>query len=330
MQAVSLLAVLVGIVAVWALLARWPVRIDTRRAAAAAFAGLWCVVLVLMQHHYFPIAPAIDRNMPAAAADYRTQLSAGGGDAMLIGDPEPAAVKNPSVARDTLIAASWYLNPHPMQSTYTTISFRPYAERFCIHYNGSTCPQAITRLFEREPTTGERWADLLSVSTLLVFRPDFAHGGRPALPSGWERASRSRWTDTWTRTDPLPTAGGVVWASPGVEVSESANDDRHLRLRVSDVPAGGGTVVLSRLDWPGYRVTGAQLGDPLADTLVTLKIPEQATDREVSLTYAPPGWRFELGALALAIAIIVLWSAGAAVRVPARRRRARFEGPQPQ
>src|SRR3546814_4894153 len=59
---------------------------------------------------------AKDRNMPAAAADYRVQLPEARGDAMLVGDPDPASVRDPSLSEDLLIAASWYLNPNPVQS----------------------------------------------------------------------------------------------------------------------------------------------------------------------------------------------------------------------
>lgn len=308
---VSMLLVMLGIVVVWALI-REGQRVSTRksllRGMAAAFVGCWCLALMLVQHHYFPQPYAKDRNMPAAAADYRVQLPEAGGDAMLVGDPDAAAVRDPSVSEDLLIAASWYLNPKPVQSTYTTISFRAFSARFCVGYNGSTCPRAIQELLEREPTTGERWIDLLSVSTLVIFRDSFPADAVASPPPGWREVESTEWIVTWVRDVPRPTAGGVVWSSPGVEVTETHMDDRTLRFRVGEVPDGGGTVVLSRLAWPGYRVDGARLAGPVADQLVTVRVDAESSGQEVRVRYSPPGWMFELFCWFAAVGLGLLWT----------------------
>ena len=308
---VSMLLVMLGIVVVWGVLREGPRvsgRMSLSRGLAAAFVGCWCLALMLAQHHYFPQPFAKDRNMPAAAADYRVQLPEARGDAMLVGDPDPASVRDPSLSEDVLIAASWYLNPNPVQSTYTTISFRAFSARFCVRYNGSTCPRAIQKLQEREPTTGERWIDLLSVSTLVIFRDDFPPDTVASPPPGWREVESTKWIVTWVRDVPRPTAGGVVWSSPGVEVTETQQDDRTLRFRVGEVPDGGGIVVLSRLAWPGYRVDGARLTGPVAGQLLTVRVDAGSSGQEVRVRYSPPGWMFELFCWFAGVGLGVLWT----------------------
>ena len=323
MHLLCMVAVMVGLVVVWALF-RTRSRDGTPwrpgQAVAAGFIGAWCLGMLVVQHLYFPDVPSDDRNMPALAADYRGQLSDAEGDVMLVGDPEMSAIEDASVADDVLIAASWYLNPNPVQNTYTTISFRPYFDRFCIRYIGSTCPGLLDRLFEREPRTGEQWVDLLSVSTLLIFRDDFVGTTVMDPPAGWRIAEETRWTVTWVRDDPLPTAGGVVWSSPGVEVSAVSSDDRDVSFRVDEVPAGGGEIVLSRLAWPGYQVGGASIGPAIDDQLLTVDVSDTASGDQVDVHFEPPGWTFGLACWLLGVGLAVGWSVLELVRRRRNRR----------
>ena len=119
---------------------------------------------------------------PAGAAGYAQQLPTARGDVMIIGGvdrtPNPSmAVREPTIAGELLLAASWYRNPQHVQAGYTTIDYQPFRDRFCRFYNFDTCKSALKRLLATEPTTGRPWVDLLSVSTLVLFRPDFSAGG---------------------------------------------------------------------------------------------------------------------------------------------------------
>ena len=59
---------------------------------------------------------------------------------MVVGDAQDAVIADPAVTRDFLIASSWFVSPETVQSTYSTIGFSSYNSRFCIRYNGTTCP----------------------------------------------------------------------------------------------------------------------------------------------------------------------------------------------
>ena len=64
---------------------------------------------------------------------------------------------------------------------------------------------------------------------------------------------------------------------------------------------------MSRLAWPGYRATGAEIAEPVDGYLLTIDVPDTSAGEVVTLTFRPPGWRLELAAFALAICFFVVW-----------------------
>lgn len=283
----------------------------------ATVAGVFTIGLCVVQHAFFPVPPSPERNLPAQVADYRGQLPAGAaGDVMLVGDSELGIMADPAQTKAFLTGSAWYLNPHPVQNTYTTISFQRYHDLYCINYLGSTCPEALDALFSTEPTTGVDRVDLLRVSTLLLVRADFPEQRLQSPPPGWHVAGSTEWSVTWVRDRPMPTAGGPVWESAGVSVSTLSSDDRGVRLRVDRVPHGGGQVVLSRMAWPGYDTDTGELADPVDGYLVTVDLPESAAGRTVTVHFSPPGWVVEVASWWCGVLIGLGWSVW---RLPRRR-----------
>jgi hypothetical protein len=287
---------------------------------AAAVAGVCTLAVVATQHVYLPDAPSPDRNLPASARDYRVQLATAEGDSIAVGNAEHAWRSEPGTADEMLVGSTWYLNPHPIQNAGTAISFRAYVLRFCMKWSGTTCPDALERLFEREPVTGARWLDLMSLSTVLLIRQPYTGKRVMYPPPGWHISAEGARTVTWVRDSPVPTAGGVVWSSPGTLVEDVSSSDRDASFRIAAVPARGGRVVLSRLAWPGYRVHGAALGAPLEDMLLTVDVPASARGRVVRLHFDPPGWRLEVATWWLGVGLALLWSV---LHLAVRRRRSR-------
>ncbi len=289
--------------------------IGSRPRAATAVAAAVTFGIVALQLAWFPTPPSDQRNLPRDLAGYRTQLATAEGDVFVVGQQDNRIIEDPALTAEVLAGSMWYLNPHPVQNTYTTISFRTYYDRYCIRVHGQTCPEVLATLFSVEPTTDRLRIDLLSVSTLLLIKADV---GSPPVPQGWHLSEETDRTVTWVRDVPLPTAGGPVWSSEGTTVHAVRVDDRTVELEVDSVPAAGGQVVLSRLDWPGYRTSLGSFSDPVDDYLLTLDLPADAEGKTVTVRFDPPGWRLELLCLALALGGGVAWSAAALVR---RRRR---------
>jgi hypothetical protein len=169
--------------------------------------------------------------------------------------------------------------------------------------------------------------DLLSVSTVLLVRGELPDSTLLNPPDGWSVTEQTPFAVTWVRNLPLPSAGGIVWASPGVNVTQLATSTRELQMRVNQAPGAGGTVVLSRLAWPGYSVAGATLAPPTDGYLVTVAVPPGSSGKTVTVRYAPPGWGVEQITGWLGLGIGLLWSLGFAFAranlVRQRRRRAR-------
>jgi hypothetical protein len=300
--------------------AAWSLR--RSKAVAAATLGACTVAVFVAQHAVTSGAGANDRHSPAHAAGYRTQLPAAQGDVMVIGDYSAQSFTRPRLAKELLVGSTWYRNPATVQNGYSTIRFRTFNARFCRTYNGLTCPGALKAVLAEEPTTGRPWIDLLSISTLVMFRPDFTDAVLAQPPAGWTVAGTSRWTVTWVRDDPVPTAGGAVSTSADVRISEQHGSARSVRFRVDRVPAGGGTVVFSRLEWPGYTVSGASLAAPTANMLVTVRLDPSSAGRTVTVAWSPPGWRSELAAWWLAVLGGLAWSLALVVLSMRHRRRA--------
>jgi hypothetical protein len=80
------------------------------------------------------------------------------------------------------------------------------------------------------------------------------------------------------------------------------------------VPAGGGTIVFSLLDWPGYSTSVGTLAHSVDGYLLTVHVPASAQGRTVDVAFHPPGWTAELGAWVLALVGGAAWSVGSAVR----------------
>lgn len=287
------------------------------RLAALAAAGV-TLALGGVQHGFFPAVPSPERNMPALARDYLRPLPGARGDVVVVGDTNTRLKDDPAFAAEALSGSAWYLSGHPVQNTYTTISFRAFHERYCFAYEGSTCPAVLDALFSTEPTTGMLRVDLLAVSTLMLVREDFPGRNLAAAPGGWRVTASTPRTVTWVRTHPVPGAGRPVWSSPRTSVRVISADDRTVRF-ATRAPAGGGRVLLSRLAWPGYHVDGGEVGTSVDGYLLTVEVPAGA--HAVTVRFSPPGWPVEVASWWLAVVGASAWVVGAAFRSRWRSRR---------
>jgi hypothetical protein len=280
--------------------------------------------VLVLQGVVFEPTPSPRRNLPTSVEDYQAQAAGSQGSLMVVGDAETLLEEQPGAAAEVLVGSAWYLNPHRVVNSYTAINHRGYSRRFCVHHQGVTCPALLDRLFSVEPSTGLRRVDLLAVSSLLLLHADVPAGLRDHPPPGWHVAATGRWATTWVRDQAVAAAGGPVWTSPGLRVTSRGAGGREVTLHVDRVPGSGGTVVLSRLPWPGYRVDGARALEPTDGYLLTLRVPSTAEGRTVTARFSPPGWRVELAAWWTGMLAAAVW-----VVVHTVRSRRRLRGGRP-
>jgi hypothetical protein len=126
-------------------------------------------------------------------------------------------------------------------------------------------------------------------------------------PPGWHEAARDDTTVTWVRDQVLPTAGGVVWMSPGTRVRHVAQTETSASFVVERV-GDDASVALSRIAWPGYRVDGGDLAAPLGGHLLRVGLGPEDVGSTVTVTFRPPGWSLELACLLGALLLGLGWS----------------------
>lgn len=281
-----------------------------------ALSAVMAAAIMFPQQHFFSRSPLPDFGLPASVANYAKPLSGvGDGDVLVLGSVTSGPM-SASTWTETLLANAWYLNAAMVQNVYTPLSYRSYAETLCMNWRGETCPDALDALFEPVPGAREPLADLLAISHVQFIRSSFDEMTLESPSEGWYIAEKTPETILWSRYEAVESAGGVVSATGDISVGDTQVSKTTVDIEVSS--ASGGSVVLSRLAWPGYEVDGGKLGEPLEGFLLTVDVPPGEVGRIVSVDFVPSGWR--VGRMALIFGIFggLAWSMAA--WIGARRR----------
>jgi hypothetical protein len=275
------------------------------------------VAIAMFQFTVRPGSVAGERGSPGSLAAYDDVLPGAEGDIFVIGLNADLVQRRPALGALLLPGSLWDLTGKPVHDGYTTLGFRDYNFKFCIRFNGDVCPQALDRMFEIEPVTGLQWVDLHAISTLVLV--DLPAWRTKHPPPGWHEAHREKRVVTWVRDRVLPTAGGVVWTSPGTQVHQVGQTETSVTFVVDRVAGDDASVALSRIAWPGYRVDGAAFDDPLGGHLIRVGLSPDDVGSTVTVSFRPPGWRLEIASLVGALVLGLAWS----VTLWVRQRRAR-------
>ncbi|MDV7198438.1 hypothetical protein R4172_12785 [Rhodococcus kroppenstedtii] len=211
--------------------------------------------------------------------------------------------------------------PQTMTS-YTGMGFDALADALCMDYRGAVCADAFPRLFApASDAVDAPLVDVLGVSTLVLQRTLLPEqtAGPPA--AGWRIADADDARVVWTRTSPSVTgAGPATWSSSGVSVIVSGTSPGLERARVDAISPG--TVVFSRLAWPGYSATLDGVGVPVREGpagLLTVDVPSGSG--ELDVRYDAPGLQVGRTAALVAAVLVVLVSVATSVRRRVRSRR---------
>jgi hypothetical protein len=284
---------------------RWP-------AFAAAVAIIGAVGLVIPQHMVEPRGPLLDYQIPHEYSQYRDVLHGAVGDVIVVGGPLNGVIR-PQDWSETLVANLWYVPQARVQNAYTTVFYPGYGDAMCMQYQGATCPQLYTRLFEKQAESGNTLADDIAVSSVQVVKSVVPKSLWSHVPAGWHVAHDDAITRLIVRDRPVDPAGGVVWTSKGLSVRVTHEDAMGVDFTVEKAPSRGGRVALSRIAWPGYRVDGATMSSKKTDGfLMTLDVAKGTAGRTVHVAFVSPGAIIEETALILIALVTVLWVIGRA------------------
>lgn len=176
-------------------------------------------------------------------------------------------------------------------NSYTAIGQQKFSSLLCIRWDGGTCQNAEKFLFAVEPTTGLTYADLMGLDRVVLIKHAFPHALSQGAPGGWQFVGNDPLSWILERTTPRPAQPGRVVASPGATVSNAApSNDTSESMTVSS--PSGGSVVFSRLMWPGYTATldGRPVAvDALKGVFVTVRLPAGTHAARLELSFRPPG-----------------------------------------
>lgn len=239
------------------------------------------------------------QGFPTRLDAYTGILAETPGEAIIVGNP--SSMPDGVEWDETLWGSTWYLSDASVANAYSPTGYRAFNDDLCMDpYYGTTCSDLLNRLFTPDALTGLPLVDMLSIDTVQIL----ADAERSTQdienlvpPEGWVEVDQGDHTITWVREAEAAEVGGPTWWTEGLEVDVVEQDVNGVRMSVGEVPAGGGQIVFSRLNWPGYRVTGGELGEPWRDYLVTVDVPENAAGTEVMVQFRPPGWELELATL---------------------------------
>ncbi len=291
---------------------------------AALVAIVFCLVTAVAQKKYFPAAPLPDFQLSAEPTEYDGVLPESSGSIFVVGEPEFLGAQ---VWQETLVSNSWYLADKPVHNLYSPIMYTAYSEDLCMTSHGWTCAGAIFKLLEVDEATGRTVAELLDVDTIQILRePQDVDGAilrSRIAPAGWTEVDRTEDSATWVRDEIAGAVGEPVSTTAGTEVEVLSNDDEELSFEVTRTAPEGGSVVLSRLDWPGYSVTNGTFADPTRGYLLTVDVAPDSEGEVVTVSFEPPAWNVLVPLMWVAIGASLLWGlfGGVLRRVLTGRRR---------
>lgn len=284
--------------------ARRGLREATRRALLVGGAFAVTAATVGVQVVVMPTTPLPGSAVPSVD-DMRQVLDEPHGDAIVVGNAA-AGAGDPSTWDERLLANLWYLSDTDVSNLYTVLPYSTFVDDFCMDLRGNTCRDGLDTLWSVDPDTGVRVSDLMDVSTVIAMRATYPE--QPQPPAGWHLAEADDHTWLFQRDEPLPAAGGVVWSGDGTIVREREVADDAVTFEVEAV-GGDGRVVLSRLDYPGYAISGAAKAAPLRDWLLTVDVSDAQPGDVVTVRFLPPGLPLLVGAAAVGVLVAAAWLA---------------------
>lgn len=290
---------------------------DRVRIGVAAGAALGVTaLLVVPQLVVFPATPLPKFGVPDSVSRMSAVLADTEGDAIVVGDIYADGGTAASFD-ERLMGNLWYLSPAKVGSLYTVLPYSNFSNDLCSDLRGSTCEDALDTLWSRDRETRMPVADLMGVSTIVAMKATFPDPD--LIPAGWHLAFDGDYTWRFERDEPIEGAGGVVFTGEGTDVTTLEHTDTSVTLSV-DAVGDDGRIVLSRLDYPGYTVDGAQHVDPVRGWLLTVDATGLEPGDVITVTFRPPGFAIMLATYGLAALLLVGWLI---VRLRARRASAR-------
>lgn len=278
-------------------------RHSQRLLALTAMGGT--LVLLVVQLSWMPVnsnvldyrAPRSEASIKERFADYRPGLTVQIAD---VHEVPSGSLRDRGAYQDMLFGSMYAVAGVESLTAYSGVGFNDLDRKLCVAYQGSTCPEAWERLWERPEGSEVVLADLLRAQTVVVQRKLLRTQGREA-PEGWELRESTPHVDIWRRIEPLPWPEGRLSAVTGpVTVSSDARTgDLGETVTFRRNGAGAAQLTFARLAWPGYtaEIDGREVPVRRGPAgLLTVDVPEDIAGGTLSLSWSTPGRTVSLAA----------------------------------
>lgn len=278
---------------------------EARRTALVVGAALIVTTAMLaLQLSVYRTTPLPSFGTPSNTADLAAPYEGFAGDGIVVGNVYAGGGRPESFA-ERLLGNMWYIPDTEVAGGYTVLPFSAYADDLCVDLRSATCNRTLDTLLADDPTTGEPLVDLMGLSRIIAMKATYPEPPLP-LPAGWRLSRDREWAWWIERSEPVAGAGGVAWTGDGTEVTVQSHDELSVSFTV-DTVGDDSRIVLSRLPWPGYVVSGADQADPVRGWLMTLDVSNAQPGETVTVRFFPPGFIIEALAYASAFAALAAW-----------------------
>jgi hypothetical protein len=276
-------------------------------------------VILIGQLYHFP------SNQNVTVYDFPTSLeqieSDLGGQGLTL-QIATAPVPSTEAYRDVIFGSMQSVAGRPSPNAYSGIGFAAMDKALCMLYNGQTCPELATSVFEPLPGDGRPLIDHLGVEQVIVAKwtvPEVE------TPPGWRVAREDEYVRVLVPEQTSDDATGTVTSAPsGVSVTSEGPDAQGAETVAFAKGEQAAWITTQRLNWPGYRATSGDRPLSLRDGpggLLQVELPQGVTEGEVRIEWTVPGAHVSRMAVVAAVLLTVALALGLrrTRRPPSRR-----------
>jgi len=274
--------------------------------------GISLLILSLQLHHFPSNGSLRDYNPnDEISQTLKVKLDSEKGNIfeILNYDSFPATALKSGRIWDEVALGNWpALYESPILNQYSASGFKPFDDALCMQPNGSTCPEAFSKISREIPGYKKSIGEILGINTVIVQVSNLSEVIDLDSGGSWKLKECQTYTCTLVRNVPIGISA-VAFKPESMTISTIEESQTNVRLKVE---GQGSTILLNRLNWSGYHATLDGRSIPIKTGpagLVQLQIPDSyMAGSELIVEWEVPGNKGIRVFLAISIFMIALAS----------------------
>jgi hypothetical protein len=222
-------------------------------------------------------------------------------------DSFPASALKSGKIWEEVTLGSWpALYGAPILNHYSASGFKPFDDALCLQPNGSTCPDAFSKISNEIPGFKTSVGELLGINTVIVQVSNVSEVMDLNSGGEWKLKDCQIYTCTLVRKDSVK-GSPIAFKSETMNVSQIYTSQTKMTF---ELDGEGSIILLNRLNWAGYNAT--LNGKPIETGtgpagLVQIVIPDDYKfGSELVVEWNPPGLNAIKACVALSIFMMLL------------------------